>query len=45
MVQKKRPMAPEQSVAVNKVVDELVSIGILRDLIFLTWVANPVIVK
>ncbi|GJX46530.1 hypothetical protein Tco_0271720 [Tanacetum coccineum] len=43
--QKKRGMAPEQSVAAEKEVEELKRAGILKETRYQTWVANTVMVK
>ena len=42
---KRRSLAPERSTAACKEVDELVQAGILREVKYQTWVANPVMVK
>ncbi|GJZ45192.1 hypothetical protein Tco_0592788 [Tanacetum coccineum] len=43
--QKKCGLAPEQNEATCKEVDELTKVGILREVMYQTWVANPVMVK
>ncbi|KAI3708073.1 hypothetical protein L2E82_37107 [Cichorium intybus] len=43
--QKKRGHAGERNEAINKEVAKLVQAGILREAIFPTWIANPVMVK
>ncbi|PWA78384.1 reverse transcriptase domain-containing protein [Artemisia annua] len=43
--QKRRSLAPERNAAACKEVDELVQAGILREVKYQTWVANPVMVK
>ncbi|XP_071738763.1 uncharacterized protein [Rutidosis leptorrhynchoides] len=42
--QKKRPMAPERSEWLRRVVDKLVKANIFRKVNYQTWVANPVLV-
>ncbi|XP_076896896.1 uncharacterized protein LOC143550040 [Bidens hawaiensis] len=44
IVQKKRKMGPEQKKAMNKQVQDLLHAGIIREIKYQTWVANPVIV-
>lgn len=43
--QKRRSLAPERNAAACKEVDELVQAGIVREVKYQTWVANPVMVK
>lgn len=43
--QKRRSLVPERNTAACKEVDELVQAGILREVKYQTWVANPVMVK
>ncbi|KAI3780027.1 hypothetical protein L2E82_09872 [Cichorium intybus] len=43
--QKKRGQAGERNDAINKEVTKMVQAGILREAIFPTWIANPVMVK
>ncbi|KAK1415619.1 hypothetical protein QVD17_31402 [Tagetes erecta] len=45
VVQKKRSLAPERSLAVDEEVEKLVQAGILREVKYHSWVANPVLVK
>ncbi|XP_076914733.1 uncharacterized protein LOC143573832 [Bidens hawaiensis] len=44
MVYKKRKMVPEQTKAMNEQVQDLLHAGIIREIKYQTWVANPVIV-
>ncbi|XP_076951384.1 uncharacterized protein LOC143624704 [Bidens hawaiensis] len=44
IVQKKRKMGPEQTKAMNEQVQDLLHAGIIREIKYQTWVANPVIV-
>ncbi|XP_076948885.1 uncharacterized protein LOC143621307 [Bidens hawaiensis] len=44
VVQKKRKMGPEQTKAMNEQVQDLLHAGIIREIKYQTWVANPVIV-
>lgn len=43
--QKKRDQYKEWNKAINDEVDKLVSVGIVRESLFLSWVAYPVLVK
>lgn len=43
--QKKRAQAKERKREINDEVDKLVCVGIVRESLFLSWVANPVLVK
>ena len=43
--QKKRVQEGDQNKAINAEVTKLTSAGILREVIFPTWIANPVMVK
>ncbi|GJQ93772.1 reverse transcriptase domain-containing protein [Tanacetum coccineum] len=43
--QKKRSMAAERNKVVHTQVEELVEAGVLREVKYLTWVSNPIIVK
>ncbi|KAJ0566634.1 putative nucleotidyltransferase, Ribonuclease H [Helianthus annuus] len=45
VVQKKRSLAPERSLAACQEVEKLVSTDILREVKYQSWVANPVMVK
>ena len=45
IVQKKRSLAPERSKAACQEVDKLVEAGILREVKYQSWVANPVMVR
>ncbi|KAJ0481351.1 putative nucleotidyltransferase, Ribonuclease H [Helianthus annuus] len=45
VVQKKRSLAPERSLAACQEVEKLASAGILREVKYQSWVANPVMVK
>ncbi|XP_076888024.1 uncharacterized protein LOC143538327 [Bidens hawaiensis] len=42
IVQKNRKMGPEQTKAMNEQVQDLLHAGIIREIKYLTWVANPV---
>ncbi|XP_076941354.1 uncharacterized protein LOC143610883 [Bidens hawaiensis] len=44
IVLKKRKMGPEHTKAMNKKVQDLLHVGIIRPIQYQTWVANPVIV-
>ncbi|XP_076933968.1 uncharacterized protein LOC143600058 [Bidens hawaiensis] len=44
IVQKKRKMGPEKTKAMNEQVQDLLHAGIIREIQYQTWVANPVIV-
>lgn len=43
--QKKRAQSKERKREINDEVDKLVCVGIVRESLFLSWVANPVLVK
>ncbi|XP_076946052.1 uncharacterized protein LOC143617345 [Bidens hawaiensis] len=43
IVQKKRKIGPEQTKAMNEQVQDLLHAGIIREIKYQTWVANPVI--
>ncbi|XP_022030759.1 uncharacterized protein LOC110931682 [Helianthus annuus] len=45
VVQKKRSLAPERSLAACQEVENLVSAGILREVKYQSWVANPIMVR
>ncbi|KAJ0489324.1 putative nucleotidyltransferase, Ribonuclease H [Helianthus annuus] len=45
VVQKKRSLAPERSLAACQEVEKLVSAGILREVKYQSWIANPVMVR
>ncbi|KAJ0868095.1 putative nucleotidyltransferase, Ribonuclease H [Helianthus annuus] len=45
VVQKKRSLAPERSMAACQEVEKLVSAGILPEVKYQSWVANPVMVR
>ncbi|KAF5767400.1 hypothetical protein HanXRQr2_Chr14g0623921 [Helianthus annuus] len=42
VVQKKRSLAPERSLAACQEVEKLVSAGILREVKYQSWIANPI---
>ncbi|XP_076909485.1 uncharacterized protein LOC143566762 [Bidens hawaiensis] len=44
VVQKKRKMVPEKTKAMNEQVQDLLNVGIIQEIQYQTWVANPVIV-
>ncbi|XP_076912442.1 uncharacterized protein LOC143570756 [Bidens hawaiensis] len=44
IVQKKRKISPEQTKAMNEQVQDLLHAGIIREIKYQIWVANPVIV-
>nr|GEV01184.1 reverse transcriptase domain-containing protein [Tanacetum cinerariifolium] len=43
--QKKRGQAPERNKAINKEVEKLVDAGIMKEVIYHSWLSNPVMVK
>lgn len=43
--QEKRTFAPERSEVINSEVKKLLLVGILREVLYPTWLANPVVVK
>ena len=45
VVQKRRLFNPERSIAINKEVEKLLSAGSIREVKYLEWVANVVLVK